>query len=51
MLTLEKVRYEYEHEWFEFDLTVADGAIVALMGPVAQANLPCLVWSRVLLNR
>ncbi|ENM5774050.1 thiamine ABC transporter ATP-binding protein [Vibrio mimicus] len=33
MLTLEKVRYEYEHEWFEFDLKVADGTIVALMGP------------------
>ncbi len=33
MLALDKVRYEYEHEWFEFDLNVADGGIVALMGP------------------
>lgn len=33
MLALEKVRYEYEHEWFEFDLSVVDGDIVALMGP------------------
>ncbi len=33
MLALDKVRYEYEHEWFEFDLNVADGDIVALMGP------------------
>ncbi|QIL85801.1 thiamine ABC transporter ATP-binding protein [Vibrio sp. HDW18] len=33
MLRLEKVCYEYEHEWFEFDLQVAAGTIMALMGP------------------
>ncbi|MGL6026534.1 MAG: thiamine ABC transporter ATP-binding protein [Vibrio sp.] len=33
MLKLEKVCYEYEHEWFEFDLQVAAGTIMALMGP------------------
>lgn len=51
MLALDKVRYEYEHEWFEFDLNVADGDIVALMGPVVRVNPPCSVWSRDLLNR
>lgn len=50
MLALDKVRYEYEHEWFEFDLNVADGDIVALMGPVVRVNPPCSVWSRDLLN-
>lgn len=32
MLVLDKVCYEYEYEWFEFDLNVVDGDIVVLMG-------------------
>ncbi|MCE7658540.1 thiamine ABC transporter ATP-binding protein [Vibrio fluvialis] len=33
MLVLDNVRYEYQDEWFVFDLSVAQGSIVALMGP------------------
>ena len=33
MLVLENVRYEYQNEWFEFCLTIPQGAIVSLMGP------------------
>lgn len=32
MLVLDNVRYEYQDEWFVFDLSVAQGSIVALMG-------------------
>ncbi|MBY7841617.1 thiamine ABC transporter ATP-binding protein [Vibrio fluvialis] len=33
MLVLDNVRYEYQDEWFVFELSVAQGSIVALMGP------------------
>lgn len=33
MLVLDGVRYEYQQEWFEFDLTMTKGSIMALMGP------------------
>jgi len=33
MLVLDDVRYEYQNEWFRFDMTVEQGSIVALMGP------------------
>ncbi|ELM6622140.1 thiamine ABC transporter ATP-binding protein [Vibrio fluvialis] len=33
MLVLDNVRYEYQDEWFVFDLSVVQGSIVALMGP------------------
>lgn len=33
MLVLDDVRYQYQNEWFRFDMSVAQGSIVALMGP------------------
>ncbi|EKO5151461.1 thiamine ABC transporter ATP-binding protein [Vibrio fluvialis] len=33
MVVLDNVRYEYQDEWFVFELSVAQGSIVALMGP------------------
>ncbi|MBF9001701.1 MULTISPECIES: thiamine ABC transporter ATP-binding protein [Vibrio] len=33
MLVLDGVKYEYQQEWFEFDLTMQQGSILALMGP------------------
>lgn len=33
MLVLDGVKYEYQQEWFEFDLTMTQGRILALMGP------------------
>lgn len=33
MLVLDNVHYEYQDEWFIFNMSVAPGSIVALMGP------------------
>jgi len=33
MLVVDRIRYQYEKEWFEFSLSVEKGDIVALIGP------------------
>ncbi|MGO1298934.1 MAG: ATP-binding cassette domain-containing protein, partial [Vibrio sp.] len=33
MLVVDQVQYEYQSDWFAFDITLPKGAILALMGP------------------
>lgn len=33
MLVVDQVQYEYQSDWFAFDVTLQQGAILALMGP------------------